>query len=105
MDEIRQALKIPRGSLSPSVASETVFEEFQYKNTTKSEGTVMRNVIPLIAVNADIPNKGHIPFTNLAPMMENSTVCSNPDFVDGAHPVQSSYQRERQGFQVFWRSL
>lgn len=86
MDEIRQALKVPRGSLLPSVASEIAFEDFQYKNTIKSEGTVMRNIIPLIAGDADIPNEGHLPFTNLASMTENTTVNPNPDFFDGAHP-------------------
>lgn len=60
LNEIRQALKVPRRSLPPSVASEADFEDFQYKTTTKSEGTVMRNIIPLIAGDADIPNEGHL---------------------------------------------
>ncbi|KAF5020417.1 hypothetical protein F66182_7544 [Fusarium sp. NRRL 66182] len=86
LNGIRQALKVPRRSLSPSVASEEAFEEFQHKNTTKSEGTVMRNIIPLIAGDADILNEGHLPFTNLASITEDTTVNPNPDFFDGAHP-------------------
>jgi len=73
------------GLFSPSVASETVFEDFQYKNTTKSEGTVMRNIIPLIAGDDDIPNEGHLPFTNLASITADTTVNPYPDFFDGAH--------------------
>ncbi|OAA32752.1 hypothetical protein AAL_00217 [Moelleriella libera RCEF 2490] len=86
LNEIRQALKVPWRSLSPSVASEAAFEDFQYKNTTRSEGTIMRNIIPLIAGDADIPNEGHLPFTNLASITEDTTVNPNPDFFDGAHP-------------------
>ncbi|KAF4449536.1 hypothetical protein F53441_7195 [Fusarium austroafricanum] len=86
LNEIRQALKVPRGSLSLSVASKEAFEDFQHKNTTKSEGTVMRNIIPLIAGDAYIPNEGHLPFTNLASITEDTTVNPNPDFFDGAHP-------------------
>ncbi|KAL7923273.1 hypothetical protein ACQKWADRAFT_312374 [Trichoderma austrokoningii] len=86
LDEIRHALRVPRASLSPSVASESAFEEFQFKNTIKSEDTVMRNIIPLIAGDADILNEGHLPFTNLASITKNSIVYPYPDFFDGAHP-------------------
>ncbi|KAI8623376.1 hypothetical protein F5Y19DRAFT_458757 [Xylariaceae sp. FL1651] len=85
-EEVRQTLKVPRGSLSPSVVPETAFEDFQDKNATRSEGTVMRNVVPLIAGDADIPNEGHLPFTNLASITEDTTVNPMPDFFDGAHP-------------------
>lgn len=86
LDEIRQALKGPRGSLSPSVATADVFEDFQDRNTTRSEGTEMRNIIPLIAGNDDILNEGNHLFTNLDSITKNATVNPNPDFFDGAHP-------------------
>jgi hypothetical protein len=85
LDEIRKALKVQRRSLSPSIATETVFENFQDRNTTKSEGTVMRNIIPVIAGNDDIPNEGNLLFTNLTSLTKNMTVNPNPDFFDGAH--------------------
>ncbi|KAH8747031.1 hypothetical protein F5883DRAFT_367245, partial [Diaporthe sp. PMI_573] len=75
-----------RGSLSPSTIPESAFEEFQRKNKTKSEGTVMRNVVPLIAGRANIPNEGHIPFTNLESLTNNTTANPVPDFFDGARP-------------------
>ena len=84
LDEIRQALEIPRDSLSPSKPSELAFEDFQQKNTTESEGTVMRNVIPLLAGDSDIPNEGHLLFNNLDSLTEDATVNPNPDFFDGA---------------------
>jgi hypothetical protein len=84
--DIRQTLKVPRGSLSPSIVPETAFDDFQDKNATKSEGTVMRNVVPLVAGDADIPNEGHLPFTNLDSITGNTTVNPVPDFFDGAHP-------------------
>ncbi|KAI0120608.1 hypothetical protein BJ170DRAFT_704721 [Xylariales sp. AK1849] len=59
---------------------------FKNKNATRSEGTVMRNVVPLIAGDADIPNEGHLPFTNLASITKNITVNLVPDFFDGAYP-------------------
>lgn len=80
-EEIRQALKVPRGSLSPSTVLNSAFREFQRKNKTPSEGTIMRNVVPLIAGNANnIPNEGHIPFTNLNSITNNTTVNPVPDF-------------------------
>lgn len=96
LDEIRQALKVPRGSLSPSVVSETAFEDFQMRNMTKSEGTVMRNIIPFVAGDSEIPNEGNLPFVNLASITNNMTVNPYPDFFDGAHPdaVDQEVKRE-----------
>ncbi|KAI1865945.1 uncharacterized protein JN550_007923 [Neoarthrinium moseri] len=85
-EEIRQALKTPRRSLSPSVVPDTAFDDFQDKNATRSEGTVMRTVVPLIIGNSDILNEGHLPFTNLASITDNTIVNPIPDFFDGAHP-------------------
>jgi hypothetical protein len=44
--------------------SESAFRDFKRKNNTKSEGTVMRNVIPIPAGGASIPNEGNLAFTN-----------------------------------------
>lgn len=83
-EEIRQALKAPRGSLSPSTVPNSAFKDFQRRNRTTSEGTIMRNVVPLIAGNSTIPNEGHIPFLNLDSITDNTTVNPVPDFFDGA---------------------
>lgn len=65
---------------------ESAFQDFQRKSKTKSKGTVMRNVVPLIAGNAGIPNEGHLPFTNLDSLTDYTTTSPVPDFFDGARP-------------------
>ncbi|KAI1148203.1 hypothetical protein F4825DRAFT_434825 [Nemania diffusa] len=82
--QIRQGLLATRASLSPSRVPDSIFRDFRQKNKTKSEGTVMRNVIPLIAGSADIPNEGHLPFTNLESLTNETTVKPAPDYFDGA---------------------
>lgn len=84
LGEDRQAFSTSRPSLSPSLFTESKFENFQRKNKTSSEGTVMRNVIPIIAGDSDIPNEGNLPFTNLESMTGGATVKATPDFFDGA---------------------
>ncbi|KAI8626605.1 hypothetical protein F5Y19DRAFT_221473 [Xylariaceae sp. FL1651] len=84
LGQIRQGLLATRASLSPSRVPDSVFRDFRQKNRTKSEGTVMRNVIPLIAGSADILNEGHLPFTNLEPLTNETTVKPVPDYFDGA---------------------
>lgn len=86
LEEIYRALAVPRGSLSPSVVPESAFRDFQLKAKTKSEGTLMRNVIPLIAGNTNIPNEGHLPFNNSYSLTENIIVNPVPNFFDGARP-------------------
>ena len=85
-DYIRNALKAPRLSLSPSAIEKTAFKEFQRKNKTKSEGTVMRSVVPDMAGDAKIPNEGHLPFNNLDSITNETTVNPVPDFFDGVWP-------------------
>jgi hypothetical protein len=46
----------------------------------------MRNVVPILASNAEIPNEGHLPFTNFESMTQGATVKPVPDFFDGAQP-------------------
>lgn len=88
-------LSTSRASLSPSRFDESVFEDFQHKNETRSEGTVMRNVIPIIAGNADIPNEGHFPFTNLESLTSETTVKPVPDYFDGARVRDIHHQVRR----------
>jgi hypothetical protein len=86
MDEIRLDLLAPRASLSPSNFPESAFRDFKKKNNTKSEGSVTRNVIPIITGSARIPNEGNLHFTNLKSLTEDLTVSAVPDFFDGALP-------------------
>ncbi|CAJ2508667.1 Uu.00g136930.m01.CDS01 [Anthostomella pinea] len=93
--QIQQGLLVPRASLSPSRIPDSLFREFTKKNRTKSEGTVMRNVIPIIAGNADIPNEGHLPFTNFESLTNETTVKLVPDYFDGAQ-VKDIHSQVRQ---------
>jgi hypothetical protein len=85
-DEIRSALMVPRASLSPSLVPKIAFDDFQDKSATRSEGTVMRTVVPIIIGDVDIPNEGHLRFNNLTSITDGTTVNPAPDFFDGAHP-------------------
>lgn len=62
---------------------------------TRSEGTVMRKVIPLIAGNDNIPNEGHLPFTNLQSLTSDKTVKPVPDYFDGARIAEVHTQVRR----------
>ena len=84
--EITAAMGAPRASLSPSRVTNEQFRSFRLKNKTASEGTVMRTIIPMITGDKDIPNEGHLPFTNLLSMTEEATVKPVPDFFDRADP-------------------
>lgn len=84
--DIQASMALPRASLSPSHFSDSHFRDFKRKNKTPSEGTMMQLVIPIIAGTADIPNEGHLPFTNLDSMTGGATVKAVPDYFDGAHP-------------------
>ncbi|KAH7129629.1 hypothetical protein B0J13DRAFT_452806 [Dactylonectria estremocensis] len=84
LDQVHQDLLVARASLSPSRLPESAFRDFKRKNKTKSEGNIMRNVIPMIAGNADIPNEGNLPFTNFMSLADEATVKAVPDYFDGA---------------------
>lgn len=86
ISEIKAAMAAPRPSLSPSQITPEQFRAFNIKNNTASEGTVMRTIIPMIAGDYDIPNEGHLPFTNLQSMTKEATVKPVPDFWDGSPP-------------------
>ncbi|KAL2262699.1 hypothetical protein VTK26DRAFT_406 [Humicola hyalothermophila] len=84
IDQLRLELAAARASLSPSQFPDSAFRNFKKKNNTASESTVKRNVIPIIAGNADIPNEGDLHFTNIESMTGGLTVKAVPDFFDGA---------------------
>ena len=87
MDQVRLDLLAPRASSpSPSPFLESAFRDFKRKNNTISEGTVMRNAVPIIAGDIDIPNEGNLPFTNMESIAGEAIVKAVPDFFDGARP-------------------
>ncbi|KAH7176304.1 hypothetical protein EDB81DRAFT_635061 [Dactylonectria macrodidyma] len=84
LDQVRQDLVAARASPSLTRLSESTFWDFQQSNETTSEGSVIRNVIPMIAGNSGIPNEGNLPFTNLTSLTNDDTVKAVPDYFDGA---------------------
>jgi hypothetical protein len=96
INEIRQRLAQPRPSLSPSRFSEGAFEEFQQKNEDViDEGEVMRDVLPKIYGDVDIPHKQDLLFTRLESITDKTTVDAKPDFYDGA-PLESIDKQVRE---------
>ncbi|KAK1826339.1 hypothetical protein QBC39DRAFT_23048 [Podospora conica] len=85
-DDICLHLSASRRSLSPSRFDDAAYEAFLEKNEAKSEATLMRNVIPILAGTAGIANEGNLQFTNLESLTDDLTVNANPDFFDGALP-------------------
>ncbi|KIE02323.1 hypothetical protein MAJ_01981, partial [Metarhizium majus ARSEF 297] len=94
--QTRQDLLNSRASLSPLHFTESAFRDFKRKNKTKSEGSIMRNVIPIIAGDANIPNEGNITFTNLTSLTDESTVRAVPDYFDGTRisEIHSAVKRD-----------
>jgi hypothetical protein len=86
MDEVCLELLAARASISPSHFPESAFRDFKRRNNTKSEGTVICNVIPIIAGNTGIPNEGNLPYTNFKSLTKGLTVNTVPDFFDRALP-------------------
>jgi hypothetical protein len=86
VDQLRLEYLAARASLSLSQFPDSALRNFKKKNKTSSEGTVMRNVIPIIAGDSDIPNEGNLPFTKIESMIGGATVKAVPDFFDGARP-------------------
>jgi len=89
LDGTRLLLSARRPSLSPfrfddSAFDDSAFNDFLQENEAKSEGTVMRNVIPIITGNPGIPNEGNLPFTSFKSLIEGLAVNAVPDFFNGA---------------------
>ncbi|KAM4068145.1 hypothetical protein HRG_009576 [Hirsutella rhossiliensis] len=86
LEETLLLLTNHRPSLSLSRFTESDFVDFQRKDNATSESTIIRNVIPIITGNADIPNESNLPFTNLESLTDEDTAKAVPDFFDGARP-------------------
>ncbi|KAI0398937.1 hypothetical protein F4802DRAFT_611271 [Xylaria palmicola] len=84
LGQILERLSRSRESLSPSCSPDSAFRDFRRKNGTVLEGKVLRTVIPLITGRTDIPNEGHLPFTNFESLTNGETVKPVPDYFDGA---------------------
>ncbi|KAI9841528.1 MAG: hypothetical protein M1837_000629 [Sclerophora amabilis] len=88
-EEILDRLALPRPSLSPSRFSNNAFDNFVRTNSRAlTEPMVMRNLIPTISGDANIPSAGELPFGNLEPLTDGTLVDAKPDFYDGARPAQ-----------------
>lgn len=85
LEGLQQRLSQPRPSLSPSRFSDNAFESFQQKNEDViDEGDVMRDVVPIMCGDADIPSRQNLLFTRLDPIANDTIVDAKPDFYDGA---------------------
>ncbi len=87
-----EVLARPRPSLSPSVFSETAFEDFQDSNCkVKGESKALADVIPVIAGSKDKQHEsmGDIPFSNLEPF-DPDLSAAKPDTYYGAKPARSA---------------
>ncbi|KAK4069496.1 hypothetical protein Purlil1_13699 [Purpureocillium lilacinum] len=91
IDELRQILAAPRGSLSLSKFTSDNFRKFERADThTAKERDVTVTVIPIIEGNAGDRKcvAGQIPFTNLGPLTDGTLAPGNPDLYYGARPEQ-----------------
>ena len=89
LDEDNERLQQPRPSLSPSRFTVEDFRHFQRSNMrATSEGTVMRNVFPIILGRNTIPSGDNYPFNNLEPLANNISDAV-PDYFNGSHPKQA----------------
>ena len=55
----------------------------------------MADILPIIRGNADVPNEGNLPFTNLDSITDGTTVDAVPDLYDGSYP-KDIYKAVRQ---------
>ncbi|KAG5995873.1 hypothetical protein E4U54_002755 [Claviceps lovelessii] len=88
MSQTHQELTNPRASLSPSRFSKSAFRDFKRKIKRRAEGSIIRNVIPMIAGASDTPNDGPLMFCNLESLTNDTTVAAVPDFFDGARQIE-----------------
>ena len=94
-EDIKQRLAQPRPSLSPSKFSDEQHEKFIRADASAAkENQVKKKVFPIIEGEIKDPktSSGEIPFTNLAPLMDENLVSGNPDFYHGARAEQLERQ-------------
>ena len=90
IQDIREHMARPRASLSPSRFNEESFEEFtELCEEAANEAGAMADLVPVIAGagRRRFHSNTDVPFTNLAPIVEDVTV-PKPDIYDGARPEQ-----------------
>ncbi|TAQ83868.1 hypothetical protein B7494_g7808 [Chlorociboria aeruginascens] len=84
LDNFDQNLLRLRPSLSPSRFTASNFRDFERKNNRViDKGEFMRDVMPIIAGDANIPNKQNLLLTRLESITSNITVDPKPNFYDG----------------------
>lgn len=87
--EIQESIAQLRPSLSPSRFSDGAFENFQLKNDeATSEGTVIRNIFPIILGRNTMPSGDNYPFNNLEPLADNISD-AKPYHFNGSRPTQA----------------
>lgn len=84
---IRDGLRRPRPSLSPSGFSDEDFRAFQKLNeATANKDDVMIDIVPVMCGNTQILSRGDLLFTELKPITFEIASKPKPDNFDGAHP-------------------
>ncbi|KAI1825788.1 hypothetical protein F4861DRAFT_547179 [Xylaria intraflava] len=99
LEEIKQVMRRPRASLSPTRFTEKDFDKFQQADINASkESKVMSTVIPIIEgkIRDSKCVSGQIPFTNLDHLTDGTLVAGNPDQYHGARPEQLNQRLEKE---------
>ena len=101
LEELAQRLSQRRPSLAPPHFTTSDFRAFRRKNRQAiNEDAVMRDVIPIIAGNSDIPSTQNLLYTRLDSITNGTTVNAQPDFYDGArlNDVDKQVQKDLRSF-------
>ncbi|KAL9089538.1 MAG: hypothetical protein Q9159_002490 [Coniocarpon cinnabarinum] len=89
LDDIKEALKKRRPSLSPSRFGHTEHVAFNQRDRNAHvEMDITKNVFPTITGENIIPSSGHVEFNNLAPLTDGSIAYCKPDHYEGSRPTE-----------------